>query len=127
MTPYHRPPRFNWWWGHRAYSLFMLRELTSVFIGAYAVLLLVLVRRLAQGRDAYEGYLQFLSSPWMVVFHVAALAAALYHSITWFGLAPKAMTVRLGDRRVPGVVIVGANYAAWIVISVILAWIVLRG
>jgi fumarate reductase subunit C len=127
MTPYQRPVRFTWWRGNRAYTLFVLRELTSVFVGAYAVLLLLLVYRLGQGRDAYEAYLRFMSTPWMAAFHVVALAAALYHSVTWFALSPKAMAVRTGGRRVPGRVIVVANYAAWIAASVIVAWIVLRG
>ncbi len=127
MTPYHRQPRFNWWWGNRAYTLFVVRELTSVFIGAYAVLLLVLVQKLTQGREAYEAYLQWLTTPWLVIFHLVALAAALYHSITWFALSPKAMTVRLGQKRVSARAIVGASYAAWFVVSVIIAWLLLRG
>ena len=123
---FRRQPHFAWWWGQRAYTLFVIRELTSVFIGAYAVLLLVLVQKLGQGREAYEVYLRWLTTPWMVVFHVVAFAAALYHSFTWFALAPKAMTVRLGEKRVPPRAVVGANYAAWLAISVIVAWILLR-
>jgi fumarate reductase subunit C len=125
MSPFHRAPQFNWWVGNRAFTLFVVRELTSVFIAAYAVLLLLLLRNLALGREAYEAYLRLLSRPGMLLFHLVALAAALYHSITWFALSPKAMVVRLGDRRVPPGVVVGANYAAWIVVSALLALIVL--
>jgi len=35
------------------------------------------------------------------------------------------MVVRVGGNRVPPRVIVGANYAAWIVVSAIIAWIIL--
>jgi fumarate reductase subunit C len=125
MSPYQRPVRFAWWWGHRAYTLFVIRELTSIFIAAYAVLLLLLLRSLSQGPEAYAAYLQFLTAPGMVLFHVVALAAAVFHAVTWFGLAPSGIAVRVGDRAVPGRIIVGANYAAWIVISAIIAWIVL--
>jgi fumarate reductase subunit C len=124
---YRRTPHFAWWWGHRGYTLFVVRELTSVFIGAYAVLLLMLVHRLGQGRAAYEAYLQSLTTPWMIAFHIVALAAAVYHSVTWFALSPKAMTVRLAGRPLPARVIVGANVAAWLAVSVIVAWIILRG
>lgn len=123
---FRRPPHFAWWWGNRAYTLFVIRELTSVFIGAYAVLLLVLVQKLGQGRVAYEAYLRWLTTPWMVLFHLAAFAAAIYHSCTWFALTPKAMTVRIGEKRVAPRVVVGVNYVAWIVISTIVAWILLR-
>ena len=62
----------------------------------------------------------------MLFRSIVALVAALYHSITWFALSPKAMVVRLGEQRVPPRLVVGANYAAWIVVSAIIAWIVLR-
>ncbi|MGH7419643.1 MAG: fumarate reductase subunit C, partial [Candidatus Rokuibacteriota bacterium] len=71
-------------------------------------------------------YLRWLTTPGMAVFHLVALAAVLYHSITWFALSPKALVVRLGDRRVPARIVVGANYAAWIASSVIVAAILLR-
>jgi len=35
--------------------------------------------------------------------------------------------VRVGGRRIPAPVIAGVNYVAWVVISVLVAWIVLRG
>jgi fumarate reductase subunit C len=124
MTGYRRPVRFLWWTERRAYVLFVLRELTSVFVGAYAVLLLVLVEALARGPAAYEAYLTFLGSPGMAVFHAIGLAAALYHSITWFALAPKAMTIRLGRRRMSEAAIIGANYALWVVASAVVAWLV---
>ena len=126
MSPFNRPPRFGWWLEHRAYTVFVVRELTSVFIGAYAVLVLLLLRNLALGREPYEAYLRLLATPGMVAFQVVALAAAVFHSITWFALSSKAMVVRIGEKRVPARVVVGANYAAWIVVSAIIAAIVLR-
>jgi len=123
--PYHRPMPANWWLTNRAYLMFMIRELTSVFIAIYLVLFLVLINRIAAGPDAYHAYLAFLATPGMLAFHIVALAAALFHSITWFNLAPKGLAVRVGERRVPDAVIVGSNFAAWIMVSILLAWIVL--
>ena len=125
--PYRRPVPSTWWLHNRAYFLFMLRELTSVFIAAYLILLLILLYRLNAGRGAYESYLRFLRAPGMVAFHVIALAAALFHTVTWFNLTPKVLVVRVGARRVPAPIIAGVNYAAWIVFSALVAWIVLRG
>jgi len=105
--------------------MFVIRELTSIFIAAYAVLFMLLLQSLSQGREAYAAYLRFLSAPWMVIFHIIALAAAIFHAVTWFNLAPQAMAVRVGDRPLPGRVIVAANYVAWIIVSAIIAWIVL--
>jgi fumarate reductase subunit C len=122
---YRRPIPATWWLTNRAYFLFMVREFTSVFIAAYLALLLILLDRLGAGAEAYAAYLEFLGTPAMVAFHGLALAAALYHSITWFNLAPKGLTIAVGDRRVPDAMIAGGNYAAWIVVSALLVWIVL--
>ena len=48
-----------------------------------------------------------------------------FHAVTWFNLAPQAMVVRLRGKRVPGVWIAAANYAAWAVVSALVAWLVL--
>jgi fumarate reductase subunit C len=125
MSPYQRAMAPTWWLSNRAYFLFIVRELTSVFIAAYLVLFLLMLRKLAVGREAYEAYLRFLSTPGMFAFHVLALAAALYHTVTWFNLSPMAMRVRFGEKRVPPAVVVGVNYVAWIVLSLALTAIVL--
>ncbi len=126
MTSYRRPVPFAWWLRHRAYSLFVLRELTSVFVGGYALVLLLLVRSLAAGPEAYQAFLAALRSPAALLFHAVAFVAAIYHSVTWFGLAPMAVALRVRGRRVPGALVVAANYAAWAVLSLAVAWLVLR-
>ena len=126
-APYRRPMPVMWWLQNRAYFLFMVRELTSVFIAVYVVLLLILLSKLRAGPDAYEQHLRFLATPGVIIFHVIALASALFHTVTWFNITPNVLVVRLGARRVRGAIIVGVNYAAWIAVSIVLAWIVLRG
>jgi len=131
-TPYHprwyRRPVSVWWWlESRSYTGFVLRELTSVFVALFALVLLWQIRALAQGPDAYDRVFTRLRSPLFVAFDALALAFVLFHSITWFNLAPKAMVVRLKGKRVPDLVVAGANYAAWIVLSAAVAAILLRG
>jgi fumarate reductase subunit C len=104
----------------------MLRELTSVFIAAFLIVYLVQLARLAQGAEAYTAFLQRLTSPGWIVFHLLALIAALYHSITWFNLLPQVMVIRRGEERVPPAFVAGSNYVAWAAISVVIVWIVLR-
>jgi fumarate reductase subunit C len=50
----------------------------------------------------------------------------LLHTVTWFGLAPKAIVVRMRGRRVPPRVIVVAHYLLWLLLSVFIAWVILR-
>jgi len=68
-----------------------------------------------------------LRSPLFVTLDALALAFVLFHSITWFNLAPKAMVVRLKGKRVPDLLVAGANYAAWVVLSAAVAALLLRG
>jgi fumarate reductase subunit C len=126
MKVYMRPMPFAWWLRRRPYTFFVVRELTSLFIAVYAVVLLLLVRSLGRGPAAYQAFLEALSSPAAIAFHVVALAAALYHSVTWFRLAPMAVALRVGGRRVPAPAVVGANYAAWAMASLAIAWLLLR-
>ena len=124
--PYRRPiSATTWWLGKRNYVLFMLRELTSVFIAAFLIVYLIQLAQLAQGAEAYTAFLDRLASPGWIVFHLLVLVAALYHTITSFSLTPKLIVVPLGEERVPAVVLVGSGYVAWLVISAIIAWIVL--
>ena len=127
MKPYVRPMPATWWLQRRPYLIFMLRELTSVFIAAYLILFLVMIHRLYQGQAAYESFLASLKSPWAILFHVVALAFALFHTITWFNLTPKALAIRIGEERLPPAAIIAPNYLAWVVMSAIIAWFMLKG
>jgi fumarate reductase subunit C len=97
---------------------YMSREITSIFIAAYCVLLVVGLQRLSQGPAAWEGFLLALRSPDSIVFHLLALTAAFYHATTWFNATQKAMPIQIGEGFVPGNIISGAHYAAWAVLSV---------
>lgn len=131
-TPYHPAwyrPRMSvfWWLGRASYALFVLRELTSVFVAYFAAILVLQLRALAQGPDAHARFLARLASPAFLALDALALLFVLFHAITWFNLAPTAMVVRLRGTRVPDAVIAGANYAAWLALSLAVAWIVTRG
>jgi fumarate reductase subunit C len=101
----------------------MLREITCVFVGAYTLLLLLGVYRLAQGEASYNAFLQALQSPFSIAFHIAALVFSVYHSITWFNLTPRAMPVQVGGSFLPDAVIAGAHYCGWIVLSLVVLFL----
>jgi fumarate reductase subunit C len=131
-TPYH--PRWHrrrvsvWWWlQSRSYAGFVLRELTSVFVALFALVMLWQVRSLAAGPEAYARFQARLGTPALVALHAFAFFFLLFHSITWFNLAPKALVLRIKGKRVPDWAVAGANYAAWLVLSVAVAAVLLRG
>ena len=125
MSTYHRPVSNTWWLKRKTYILFMIRELTSVFVAGYCIFLLVLVYKLTQGADAYGDFMAALKSPISVALHLITLIFVLYHTITWFNLTPKILVLYKGEDRIPQVLIAGMFYAGWVVVSIIVAWLVL--
>lgn len=119
-----RMPIF-WWVRKKAYVKFISRELTSVVVAAYVIFLMVQLRALIRGPEAYEAFQEMLVSPLSISLHVIALAVLLFHSITWFNLAPSALVVKVGKRRIPDKAIITANLVAWIILSLAIAWLIL--
>jgi fumarate reductase subunit C len=117
--PFVREVKRTWWLGQRRYVVYMIRELTSLFVGLYSAWLVAGLVRLAQGRAAWESFLAASSSPLVVLLQLVCLAFATYHSITWFAVTPKAMPLTLKGEPVSDKAIVGAHYAAWVVVSLV--------
>ena len=123
---YRRPMPLGWWLQNSAYFRFVVRELTSVFVGLFALVSIWQVRALGQGPEVYARFSDRLGSPAFVALNAMCLTFVLYHAITWFNLAPTAIVIRFGQKRVPDWVVAGSNYVACVVLSVVVAWILLR-
>jgi fumarate reductase subunit C len=122
----YRPQVSTYWWLWRwPYMKFILRELSSVPIAYFVVLILLQLRALSQGPGAYAAFQAWLKTPWVMALNVVVLFFVLFHAITWFNLAPRAMVVRVRGQRVPDLFIAGSNYVAWLVVSAAVAWFVL--
>ena len=114
------------WWKRDAYFIrYMAREVTAVFVAAYAAVLLFGLVRLSQGEAAFNGWLQYLKTPWMLVFHVIVLATFVYHTWSWFKIMPKTMPMMfVGGKRVEGATITRTGYLVTIVATVLVLAIV---
>jgi fumarate reductase subunit C len=121
-----RMPIF-WWLRGPPYVFFIARELTSLAVGYAALLLLVEVWLLGQGPDAHAALRAVLERPGVVVFHGLVLAAAAFHAITWIGLAPRALVLRFGNRRVPPGLVLAGHYGAWAAVSAAVVWLLTGG
>ena len=110
----------NIWWNRSApYRIFLLRELSAVFIAIYMALLLVLVQQVRDGADSFQDYLSVLQTPILLVLHAIALSFALLHTITWFQAVPKGLPLKIGEHRVPPIQLIAGNYVIWAIVSVI--------
>lgn len=114
----------DWWRQRGAYTFVMVRELTAVCIALYLLGFLVMLAKLGQGPQAYAAYLDVMRSPVMLLLHVVAMAGALFHTITWFNLAPRALVVWLGEDKVPDLMIAGPHYLGWLGFSLIVVLLV---
>ncbi|HEX2279881.1 MAG TPA: hypothetical protein VHN13_22570, partial [Candidatus Tectomicrobia bacterium] len=91
-TPYHpyhprwyRPRVSTYWWLWRwAYLKFILRELSSVFVAYFVVLMLLQLRALSQGPEAYAAFHAWLKTPRIIALNSVSLLFLLFHAVTWF-------------------------------------------
>ena len=119
MKTYTRPVGGDWWRKNAFYRWYMLRELSSIFITAYALVLLWGLARLSQGSASYELWLASLSrAPW-IAFHLVTLLLVVYHAWTWFKIMPKTLPrLALSDNS-----IVAMGVAAVLAVSALLLWL----
>ena len=151
-TTYRQPVSRLWWAKRPTYFLFLMRELSCVFVAWSAVFLVVLVYAIGRGEASYQRFLDWASSPVVIAVNVVALAFLGLHTVTWFALTPQAMVVRgPGSRpavatrmvrvagrivpaatvirvggRVPSALVVASQYLGLAVVSGFIAWLVLR-
>jgi fumarate reductase subunit C len=148
---YRQPVSRLWWLRKRSYFLFVMRELSSIFVAWFAVYLMIMVVAIGRGEASYQNFLDWAASPVVIVINVVALAFLILHTVTWFALTPQAMVVRAGGRRVPVVrevqvagrrvpaatvirvggrvpagMVIASQYVGLIVVSAFIAWLVLR-
>jgi fumarate reductase subunit C len=122
--PYVREiSKSGWWLKHPRYIRYMAREMSALFIGVYALILMAGLFALSRGQVAYEAFLEKAEGPLGLIFAVIAMAFAVYHSYTWFQVTPKAMPLMVGGKRIPGAFIVAAHWIGFVVVTAAL-WLV---
>jgi fumarate reductase subunit C len=125
--PYRAQMSRLWWLSRASYVAFVLREVSCVFVAWSVLFLLLLVRAVGNGSDGYSDFLGWADTPWVVALNVIALGFIVYHAVTWFRLTPAAVAVRLMGRRLPSIAIALSAYAAWVMVSTVVGWLLLRG
>ncbi len=125
---WYRPRMSTYWWlQRRTYLVFILREVSSIFVAWFVVYLLMLLHAVSQGDASYQEFLSWSGTTGILLLNIVSLLFVVFHAFTWFNLAPQAMVVHLKGKRVPGALIAASNYGAWVVVSAFVAWILLAG
>jgi len=115
----------TWYMRNGRYKLYVMRELTSFLVAFYCFLTIFALAALASDSpETWNGFLASQQSTAMVVFHAFALLYFLfYQTFPWFKLAPKAMVVQLGEKRLPDIFIIVGHYVAWVIASAVIFWL----
>lgn len=118
---YVKDPHFNRWF----YVDYMLRESTCIAIAIYTILFVWGLGALASGPEAFTGFIGAMQSPMGVLIQLVLLAFTVYHTVTWFKLAPQGMKpIRMGGEKVPPQTVVKAHYGIWFGVTIITLFIV---
>ena len=118
--PFVRPvSKTGWWLKHPRYMRYVSREVTCVFIGAFALLMLCTLERLSKGPEAYASFIAAIQSPMSVIGMLLVLIFALHNATSWFNVTPKALPVQIGEEFLAGKYIIGAHYAVWAIASLV--------
>ena len=125
-NPYVRPiSTTTWYMRNGRYKVYVLRELTSFLVVFYSFLTICGISALASDSpDRWNAFLASQQGTAMIIFHgVALLYFLFFQTFPWFKLAPKAMPVQLGEKKLPDSYIIIGHYVAWVAISVFIFWL----
>src|SRR5262249_38899933 len=103
-----------------AYTKFMIRDITSVFIAAYCLFLMCVMERANASPEEFKHFYATWTSPTSFILHLVVLAFAVYHIVTFFNLTPQVLVVFRGEENVPGTAIAGGHFALWAIVSLII-------
>ena len=115
----------TWYMRNGRYKVYVLRELSSFLVAFYSFLTIYALAVLASGSaEQWNGFLASQQGAGMVIFHALALLYFLFfQTFPWFKLAPKAMPVHVGEKKLPDSYIIIGHYVAWIVVTAFIFWL----
>lgn len=117
--PYVRPMA-GWWKRDPFFVRYMAREVTSVAVLIYAIILTVGVVRLSQGEAAWNGWLAALQSLPSILLHLVLLVSFLIHVQSWFEIMPKTMApIMVGGEKLAASTIRRGGYIVTTVVTVV--------
>jgi len=119
MTPY-------WYFDRWPYLKFLLRESSSIFVGWFAVVMLLQLNALISGPLEYAQFEGWMATPAVFIVNLISLVFICFHAVTWFRLVPRVMARQVLGRPTPDMMSAAPNFAVWLAASVVVALFALR-
>ena len=115
----------TWYMRNGRYKVYVLRELSSFLVMFYTFLTIFALAALTkESPEHWNSFLASQQSTGMVIFHGLALLYFLFfQTFPWFKLAPKAMPVQVGEKKLPDGYIIVGHYVVWVVLSLFIFWL----
>jgi fumarate reductase subunit C len=107
----------TWWLRKRTYFLYMVRDLSPVFVCVWLLWLLWEISRLKTGAFKYQS-----SSAGFVVFSAICFFFASWHSITFLNLSGLILRIPIGDRYAPASWVKMIAFAGWGFVTALLGF-----
>lgn len=98
--PYVREMSSNWWQQIGFYRFYVLREATAIPQIWFSLVLLYGVFSLQAGPESWSNYVALLHNPIVLLINIYTLIATLFHTKTWFELAPKAVNIVIKNKKI---------------------------
>ena len=86
----------GWWMSHKRYRYYMFFAMASGVLSLASIVLLLAVRALAQGSQAWTGFQAMLGSPAGLLLSAGILVPTCFFSLRWLRLGVKIPQVKLG-------------------------------
>jgi len=115
VRTYRKPLGGAWWLRRRSYFLYMVRELTVVFMVAWLVWFLYQVAALKAGRYTPPAPTDYA----FIAFSVVCLFFTLWHAVTFLNLSGLILRVPIGDRFLPAPAVKGAAFGGLLSVTVV--------
>lgn len=119
MPPY-------WYVDRWPYLRFTLRELSSVFVAWFGVVMLMQINAICQGAGAYAAFQAWMREPIILVVNFLAFFFVAFHAVTWFLLVPRVFVRHFMGNVMPDEFAAIPNYGAWVAVSVVIALFMTR-
>jgi fumarate reductase subunit C len=118
---YQRRYPLIWWYRNPRYFTYMLRELSSVSLVFWLLLMLRQLDQVRKGPEAYQRFVRGLRSPFWLAFNLFNLGLALFHSYTWLALTAQVLPTPQGLPRPKPEQLSRGLFGAWAAISLAIA------
>ncbi|CAM3572514.1 Fumarate reductase subunit C [Vibrio aerogenes CECT 7868] len=118
--PYIREVKRTWWKSLSFYRFYMLREATVLPLIFFTLCLLFGLISLVKGPESWQHWLNFMSSPIVIILNMIALLGSLFHAQTFFSMLPQVVPVRIKGKLLNKKIIVLGQWAATLVISLVI-------